>query len=719
MTTIQPMTQEAITKMALYREAAIGASLSGHSILAFRWRLAADAAKNFVRQTTPNKILTPQNIPFADTLANLMRATQKANHYLVPSLLSAQKKNQKITSLWFLATDETEEAAENYWYWVTRAAAETSTALEKEKSQATEAAAKYLLDIPKAAYYAHMAAEKFDLSQTISLSVETPNLLEHEILQHRWRTVAYEASHVASIIIHAAKATSWNDEMLQQLWKEIVCLAEHALLLRTQAAVATQEGHETVALQYSLAAYLAGNAADYKIKLLELLPLGNNEAACCWNTAATLAEKAAAERVKTFESTASRTAVAFWLENAFDYRTKALESLSQENQSEAHDWTDVAQAAEATADLWAQVETPSEQCSSIFQKGYLLTSRKKARRAERKTKEKLLQTMMKKVSFYVPELHWPDAAARHAWQEGKMIPRTEYATPHIWLYQTWSLLQAAGVNCTISTQLPKQGIVITLGHWYLPACFGMKTPSDSHLFFVDVVADTTLHPAAPLHLLQNKKQVQQTPHSFFVPHWPQPHLISRNPARGNRFENVCFFGVPLTLAPELSSQKWQERLQRELGLHFQLRNKDRWHDYSDVDCVLAVRDFSTSPHLSKPATKLYNAWHAGVPFIGGTDSAYAADGHPGKNYLVAASLEEIFQHLKRLKEDECFRSNLVQQGFLAGAAFTRDATLAHWKKLVQETLPNLAVAWLQQSARKRRWFYFKQHFFYLIQRYLK
>ena len=277
MSAIQPMTQEAISKMSLYREASIGASFSGHNTLALRWRLAADEAKNFVRQTTPNKILTPQYIPFAATLASLRRATQEANHYLAPSLQSAQKKNQEPASLWMLAMDETQKAAESYWYWLTRAAAETSLELKKERAQALEAAAKYRLDVPKAAYYAHMAAEKFQTTQTIDSSQKHSHAIEYEITCHRWRTVAYEATYVASIIIHETEAAAWGDPLLVQQWKEISRLAEYALALRTRAAVATQESDETRGLQYSLAAYSAGNAADYTMKLLDLPFLENKK----------------------------------------------------------------------------------------------------------------------------------------------------------------------------------------------------------------------------------------------------------------------------------------------------------------------------------------------------------------------------------------------------------------------------------------------------------
>jgi len=61
----------------------------------------------------------------------------------------------------------------------------------------------------------------------------------------------------------------------------------------------------------------------------------------------------------------------------------------------------------------------------------------------------------------------------------------------------------------------------------------------------------------------------------------------------------------------------------------------------------------------------------------------------------------------------------VQNGVQSGKKFTTEATREHWKTLIQETLPARAVKWHRLSARKRRWFYCKQHFFCLLQYYFR
>ncbi|MFZ4115501.1 MAG: hypothetical protein ACOYK6_02115 [Chthoniobacterales bacterium] len=325
-----------------------------------------------------------------------------------------------------------------------------------------------------------------------------------------------------------------------------------------------------------------------------------------------------------------------------------------------------------------------------------------------------------KIFFYIPEKYLPSDDWIEAWNEHQLIPLEEigFATMHAWIYQTWALLNEAGVDCDLTDTLPREGIFIAL-RGSLPSSFGTDAPLPENLFFVDIVADGFPHPAAQLHLVQNKAHTRLLPRSLFVPHWTQPCLMPRDAKRGHRFEKICFFGDSENLEPTLRTEAWHQRLKEELDITFEIRGAEEWHDYSDVDGVIAIRSFSSSHQLHKPATKLYNAWQAGVPFIGGNDSAYKADGNPGKNYLIATSAEDVFGHLKKLKEDERFRVDLVNQGVLSGKKFTREATLEHWKKLVQETIPLQAREWQQKSQIERSFFVLTQRLICFLDRSLR
>ena len=225
-----------------------------------------------------------------------------------------------------------------------------------------------------------------------------------------------------------------------------------------------------------------------------------------------------------------------------------------------------------------------------------------------------------------------------------------------------------------------------------------------------ILADTRLLPITHFHLIQNQAKARWTPHSLFVPHWPQPSLIPRDPTRGSRLEKISFFGDPDNLAPELQTPEWTNQLRREFGMFLDFKDSKSWHDYSETDVVLAIRDFSRSRHYHKPATKLYNAWLAGVPFIGGRDSAYAIDGRPGIDYLVATYPQQVIEHLRRLKEDATLRQQLVARGRESGTAFSRETIVLQWKQLIEETLPILAEKWKYKSS-------LQQHLFWMTQKY--
>jgi hypothetical protein len=112
-----------------------------------------------------------------------------------------------------------------------------------------------------------------------------------------------------------------------------------------------------------------------------------------------------------------------------------------------------------------------------------------------------------------------------------------------------------------------------------------------------------------------------------------------------------------------------------------------------VDIVIAIRDFSRARHLSKPATKLYNAWLAGVPLIGGSDSAFSAEGNPGTDYLVARSPGELLWQIRELKENPTKWQAIADAGNARSAARSRDAVRNIWQYLCETEIPRRFDAW--------------------------
>jgi hypothetical protein len=98
--------------------------------------------------------------------------------------------------------------------------------------------------------------------------------------------------------------------------------------------------------------------------------------------------------------------------------------------------------------------------------------------------------------------------------------------------------------------------------------------------------------------------------------------------RFDRFENVCFFGERSNLAPELPTAAGKAGSEANLALTSW--SAVRIAGMTTVKpTVLWRREVSDVPRTCKASHELYNAWLAGVPFIGGMDSAYTADGMPG------------------------------------------------------------------------------------------
>src|SRR2546422_1942949 len=80
-----------------------------------------------------------------------------------------------------------------------------------------------------------------------------------------------------------------------------------------------------------------------------------------------------------------------------------------------------------------------------------------------------------------------------------------------------------------------------------------------------------------------------------------------------------------------------------------MRGGSHWHYYRETDAVIAARGFDGNPHVHKPATKLYNAWLAGVPFLAAPDSAFRAERRSPDDFLAVHDAAELFEKLRLLK----------------------------------------------------------------------
>jgi hypothetical protein len=231
------------------------------------------------------------------------------------------------------------------------------------------------------------------------------------------------------------------------------------------------------------------------------------------------------------------------------------------------------------------------------------------------------------------------------------------------------------------------------------------------LLLVCIIADRLqpglngLHPFAQYALLQNPRDrmIEQPdplwPASF-MPFWPQPGLIPRDPARGERFENIAYFGWPQNLQDSLNESSWRRRL-AELGLQWRIVPRWQWHDYSEVDAVVAIRSFSGRDFGYKPATKLYNAWHAGVPSVIGVESAFQAERRSELDYIEAPSFEAAVNALRTLRDDVGLRHAMVANGKRRAEESSTARLTKLWASFLDSEAKRAWSEWCGLSERQR------------------
>ncbi|MFQ3577571.1 MAG: hypothetical protein SNJ52_00985 [Verrucomicrobiia bacterium] len=307
---------------------------------------------------------------------------------------------------------------------------------------------------------------------------------------------------------------------------------------------------------------------------------------------------------------------------------------------------------------------------------------------------------MKTISFYCSPSHLPTPDEQSEWRSGSLRRLHEsgkIAAAQCWIYQTYLILSKAGLPVELTTTLPAQGIVVALS-----GSFEDRWQPPTGLFFVGIAADYHPHPQAHWHIVQNGRQARYVPHSTYIPLWPHPNLIPRDASRGDRFERAAFFGDPQNLAAEIRSHEWAASLQHLSEVEFQIRRADQWHDFHDVDCAIAIRSLDRNPHHHKPPTKLFNAWLAGVPFIGGADSAYRAERASPWDYLIATTPAELMLHIQTLKRDAGLRAKMREIAAIRSQGCSRESLALRWQRLLTEQIPLEAERWRNSPAWVRR-----------------
>jgi len=271
-------------------------------------------------------------------------------------------------------------------------------------------------------------------------------------------------------------------------------------------------------------------------------------------------------------------------------------------------------------------------------------------------------------------------------------------TTSAWILQTHLRLKAAGNDVELRDSLPESGIVV-IGAGDYREVRRRRWHSAGVLIAVAMGSHRGAPPFADTIIVQNPAEADGA-RSFFMARWPKPGLMPRDPARATRIESAAFKGFPSSLDSAFQGAEWLEFL-REQRIEWMcdavpyadLRTDAsglQFPDYRSVDLIVAVRPESSTTYRDRPATKLVNAWLAGVPAILGPELAYRALRKGPLDYLEVANVTEARAAvIKLLREPEPHRA-MVENGIRRAAEFTPARIVHLWQELLFDRLAQLA-----------------------------
>lgn len=292
---------------------------------------------------------------------------------------------------------------------------------------------------------------------------------------------------------------------------------------------------------------------------------------------------------------------------------------------------------------------------------------------------------------------WPDIDALGE-SDIARFPRRFVGGRNSWIAQTY---------VRVAATLRERGFEVRASERFIPGTLCIAHRDDANdfaggahrSFLVVVRADRAPVHACDLAIIQNN--VGRAVHERFIPLWPQPGLIARDPARGSALRRLAYHGR-LGSAPAWFDSP---RLRRELAqrrIAFDPRAA-RWDDYGAVDVALAARDEAPSVLATKPATKLYNAWLAGVPLLAMPEPAYLELRRSPFDFIEIRSEEDVLRAIDRLQRHPELYREIVQNGLRRASEFGVERTRERWLAMIEDEAVPAFVTSNVGTASRRAW----------------
>ncbi len=219
-------------------------------------------------------------------------------------------------------------------------------------------------------------------------------------------------------------------------------------------------------------------------------------------------------------------------------------------------------------------------------------------------------------------------------------------------------------------------------------------------FLVVIRADRAPVAACDFAIAQNSVSLGQ--HERYVPLWPQPGLRARDPSRGTFIRRMVYQGRTRTAPAWFYDSGFHAALARR-SIRFDVRTR-HWEDYRDADVTIAARDDVRSLLVTKPGTKIYNSWHAGVPVLATPEPAYHELIRSPYDFLEVNSARDVIYALDYLRASPSMYTAMVENGRKRARQFSVDAIRNRWLELFeQEFIPAFEASRAHLEAR-RIWF---------------
>ncbi len=263
-----------------------------------------------------------------------------------------------------------------------------------------------------------------------------------------------------------------------------------------------------------------------------------------------------------------------------------------------------------------------------------------------------------------------------------------------WIILTYLYLKRKHLNVSISDRfIPGEICVVS------SLDLGIKDRTFNS-FIVGCRSDGFQPALCDLTVVQNKACIDSET-DIFIPHWPQPGIIPRLKERGSTIENIVFKGGDVNLYESFRSPEFKRELEK-LGVTLRINGRPEnqpvmWHDYSTDDLVLAVRDLTEKDALVKPASKLINAWIAGVPAFLGPEPAFREQRKSELDYIEVTTPQAVFEAVKLLKSQPELYQKMLANGQKRAEDFTAEKMIERWYEFLAGPVADGYKRWSKKN----------------------